>query len=676
MAEDIFEGGPVITPDYVKRKANELLSKRSILNIDKVDKIKDIDWVKESMLVQDTTLDPLDEITRFYSSADSKFNDTTLGGNFVINPRPQFTRYCDPRAVGILSGRGDTDITSFTGNIGMGMYYAEAIDDTHQTIHMRFGVPEYNSLISFFTSFYDNETAQFAKSGRLPEKIGYHVAKSLGLVLNLVFWPLLVAHSIGVMARFFMRKPASKFYYLKSTMTNYWTAVTTMVNQMAVYKGMLPMKEDKIPFDTVEKAADMDQESMRAMQVMFPNLYSDSGFFDIYKVANRAQRIKNLAELEMAEQAKNMSYDGFREFSQKFVKDKLYYGQGRGLHEATKQWAGTKTGKLANPTSPVLDEHIRTPSREEPGKIPPDPDGWADHIKAEFMDGSQFATFRVDYTGPVDESFSSSTRESDISTTFNSLSAKGRSASFSFAGGNIDGGVLTGITDLIKGVSTGLMDAVHLSGLASLAGAAFVDIPQHWENSAANLPRMSYTMQLVSPYGNAMSQMINIYIPMAMLLSAALPISTGKQSYSSPFLVELYDQGKAQTRLGIIDSLTFVRGTTNLGFNKNKNFMSVDVSFSVKDLSSIMHMPINSGFSLNPLKGVFDEDTVYTDYLHVLASATLGQNIYPMRKLRENLANKANSFKALTSPARWIGAIHDMPYIGMIDAFYKDTDRR
>jgi len=282
----------------------------------------------------------------------------------------------------------------------------------------------------------------------------------------------------------------------------------------------------------------------------------------------------------------------------------------------------------------------------------------------------------VDYTGPVDESFSSSTRESDISTTFNSLSAKGRSASFSFAGGNIDGGVLTGITDLIKGVSTGLMDAVHLSGLASLAGAAFVDIPQHWENSAANLPRMSYTMQLVSPYGNAMSQMINIYIPMAMLLSAALPISTGKQSYSSPFLVELYDQGKAQTRLGIIDSLTFVRGTTNLGFNKNKNFMSVDVSFSVKDLSSIMHMPINSGFSLNPLKGVFDEDTVYTDYLHVLGSATLGQNIYPMRKLRENLANKANSFKALTSPARWFGAIHDMPYIGMIDAFYKDTDRR
>ena len=104
--------------------------------------------------------------------------------------------------------------------------------------------------------------------------------------------------------------------------------------------------------------------------------------------------------------------------------------------------------------------------------------------------------------------------------------------------------------------------------------------------------------------------------------------------------------------------------------------MSVDVSFSVKDLSSVMHMPLSSGFSLNPLKGVFDEDNVYSDYLHVLANATLGQNIYPMRKLRENLRVKAMSARALTSPARWMSTIHDIPYIGLIDVFYKDTARR
>ena len=183
-------------------------------------------------------------------------------------------------------------------------------------------------------------------------------------------------------------------------------------------------------------------------------------------------------------------------------------------------------------------------------------------------------------------------------------------------------------------------------------------------------------MQLVSPYGNPISQMINIYIPMCMILAAALPLSTGKQSYTSPFLLELYDQGKAQTRLGIIDSLSFVRGTTNLGFSKNKNFMSVDVTFTVADLSSVMHMPLTSGFSLNPLKGIMDEDTVYTDYLHVLAAATLGQSIYPTRKLRDNLLVKWRSLEAWTSPARWAGIIHEKTPLGLIDMFVKGTDRR
>lgn len=323
-----------------------------------------------------------------------------------------------------------------------------------------------------------------------------------------------------------------------------------------------------------------------------------------------------------------------------------------------------------------MDKHIRTPEDPKSAQIESAPDGLYDHFEAEFMDGSAFATFRVEYGGPVQESWSNSTVESDISSKFNQLSAQGRAASFSFANGNIDGGPLSAITGLLNGVATGLADGLHISGIASLAGAAFVDIPQHWDNSAVNLPQMSYTMKLISPYGNAMSQMMDLYIPMAMLMAGALPISTGKQSYSSPFLLELYDQGRAQTRLGIIDSLTFVRGTSNLGFNRNKQFMSVDVSFSVKDLSSVMHMPLSSGFSLNPLKGVFDEDNVYSDYLHVLANATLGQNIYPMRKLRENLRVKAMSARALTSPARWFGAIHDIPYIGMIDIGYKDTARR
>ena len=675
--EDITEGGPEVTPETVAVKANEILSRRRIIIADAVDRILDTDWIKESVTVHDTQTGGLDSIKRFFSSADLQFEDTQLGGNFVINPRPQFTRYADTRSVGVLKGRNKVTVAASNGNHGMGIYYQEAFNTTQQNIHMRFGVPEFNSLISFFTSFYDSETAMFAKSGRLSQRIGFHIGKAIGLVASFVFLPLLAAHAIGVGLRFFMRKPASKYYYLKPTMTNYWTAVTTIVNQLAVYKGMIPNgSEGDGPYDTTQNQAKIDAEGMAAMQQLMPTLYSQAGFIDIYKVANRAQRVRNQVDLVMAEAARNMTYEDFQQYSSNFAVNKLEFGSGRTLMQAVESWSKTKNGQQTDASKAALDKHIRTPDDPKSTQLESAPDGLLDHFEAEFMDGSAFATFRVEYGGPVQESWSNSTVESDISSKFNQLSAQGRAASFSFANGNIDGGPLSAITGLINGIATGLADGLHISGIASLAGAAFVDIPQHWDNSAVNLPQMSYTMKLISPYGNAMSQMMDLYIPMAMLMAGALPISTGKQSYSSPFLLELYDQGRAQTRLGIIDSLTFVRGTSNLGFNRNKQFMSVDVSFSVKDLSSVMHMPLSSGFSLNPLKGVFDEDTVYSDYLHVLANATLGQNIYPMRKLRENLRVKAMSVRALTSPARWMGTIHDIPYIGMIDAFYKDTARR
>ena len=675
--EDIAEGGPTVTPDVVAAKANEILSRRRILVVDEIDRIKDTDWIKESVSIHDTSLGGIDGIKRFVSSADLQFEDTTLGGNFVINPRPQFTRYADTRSVGVLQGRQKVTVAASTGNHGMGIYYQEAFNSTQQTIHMRFGVPEFNSLVSFFTSFYDGETAMYAKSGRLSQQLGYHIGKALGLVANFVFLPLLAVHAIGVGLRFFMRKPASKYYYLKPTMTNYWTAVTTIVNQIAVYKGMLPNgSKDDGPYDSTQNQAVIDEAGMNAMRKLMPTLYSETGFIDIYKIANRAQRIRNQVDLKLAALARDMTYEDFQQYASDFAGRKIELGRGRTLYDAVKDWSAAKNGQQTDATKSSLDKHIRTPDDPKSTELAKEPDGLYDHFEAEFMDGSQFATFRVEYGGPVQESWSSSTVESDISSKFNQLSAQGRAASFSFANGNIDGGPLSAITGLINGVATGLADALHISGIASLAGAAFVDIPQHWDNSAVNLPQMSYTMKLISPYGNAMSQMMDLYIPMAMLLAGALPISTGKQSYASPFLLELYDQGRAQTRLGIIDSLTFVRGTSNLGFNRNKQFMSVDVSFSVKDLSSVMHMPLSSGFSLNPLKGVFDEDTVYSDYLHVLSNATLGQNIYPMRKLRENLNVKAMSVRALTSPARWMGAIHDIPYIGMIDGIYKDTARR
>lgn len=58
--------------------------------------------------------------------------------------------------------------------------------------------------------------------------------------MSILSWKLLAVHLLGVGLRFAMGKPSSKFYYLKPTMPLYWNAVNSIVNQIAVNRGIVP----------------------------------------------------------------------------------------------------------------------------------------------------------------------------------------------------------------------------------------------------------------------------------------------------------------------------------------------------------------------------------------------------------------------------------------------------
>jgi hypothetical protein len=685
--------------------------------------IKDASWIRQSFAVDSSSLDAADVSRRTFTTASLKFTDTSLGGNFAINPPPQFTRTADIRPA---SNR-------LANSPGMGRYYSEAIDDNSQIIYMRFGVPEFNSLTTFFTGFYNTGAGQLARTGRATG-IFYAMGRAAGFVVSIMNWLPLAVHLLGVGWRFFTGKPSSKFYYLKPTMPLYWNAVQTIVNQIAVNRGIVPRigQQDangndvsgtvsglttntdgsSSPTDSVDLSqgyqwTDKDRQTFAQNS---PDIFTSGGTVNVYAMATRAARL-HYKQLQAIEQAAS---EGQQDLTTAFtsVMQNTYGDSPPDYMNYLAAWAGNASGSggtaQAQPAPDTTSDDGDSSSSSTEALISnvTANDGFDTFMKAELDDGSQFVGFRVNATGSVGESFSSSVADSPIAEKINSMSSSSRSTNFDLAGGNLFGdnpigATVQGILGAAKDFAAGVSQSLQISGLAALAGAAFVDIPKHWESSSASVNRgMNYTINLVSPYGNPMSQLINIHIPLAMILAAALPLSTGKQSYTSPFLCEVYDRGRCQTRLGIVDSLSITRGTGNLGFTNEGHVMAVDVSFSILDLSSVMHMPISQGinfaaaaaasatgaivggpvgaglgFAVSQIaSGTFDEDTIYTDYLAVLGGMGLADQIYPWRKYKLNLTRQMTNWNTWFSWAHFASYMGNTPPGRLVSMIYKGVE--
>ena len=678
-------------------------------------RLKDAYWVRQSFLVQRQDLQKVDQQNRIFSTVALKFTDTTPGGNFAINPAPQFTRFADIRHPGRFVRN-----TKHNPGTGMGRYYSEAFDDNQQLVNIRFGVPQFNSLTTFFSGFYNSAAGQLARTGRATD-IFYDIGRAGAFVVSIMSWQLLAIHSIGVGLRFFMEKPSSKFYYLKPAMPLYWNAVNTIVNHLSVNMGIVPRVLDDKAGPGSKVGYEFDNAALKKLAQTLPDIFKEGGGIDVYAMANRAQRLANKHNRRIEEslgKAGDMTETQMANYIQRVYSEKLTDQGSMGHRKYLDLWLASAPSKPDDHAEGEGTTEVRPTEGEKKMSFF---EGLGSFLKAEMNDGAAFATFRVNATGSVQESFSNSVTESEIAGKINSISSESRSASFNLAGGNLANLPLVGeLVGAVKSLVAGVTDQLQISGIAALGGAAFVDIPKHWQSSQADLPRASYTIDLVSPYGNMISQLLNIHIPLAMLLAGALPMSTGKQSYTSPFILELYDQGRCQTRLGMIDSLSITRGTGNLGFNADGKVMAMQVTFSIIDMSSILHMPISEGMSLGQAAvgalaapvgttvgavaggiasvpfgdnagrevglataatvagaalGLVDDETSFSDYMATLAGMSLPDQIYPMRRLKLNLTRKMrqwDSFFSNSHLASWYG---DTLPGRIVSAFYKGVER-
>ena len=619
--------------------------------------------------------------TRFFTHASLKFSDTTPGGNLVLNPHPQFTKYTDPRIRGIGGSK-----------YGMGRWYSDNIDDNKRYITFCVGTAQYNSLHNFWTGFYNSEAALAARTGR-SNSIFYSAGRVAGFIVGL-FSPWLVAFSVGAATyRYAMDKSQTKYYFFKAAMPMFWNAATMVANELATKTGLITSVIKKDAFSTMDNRDVLSPAAVREINAQVPDIIDsydeatgDGNGINLYAIATRNSRMasrsfRTIQEFYRGRATSDNVQADVSELLQEIRSELAQAARpSKSFHQYLKEWIGSgpgtvegasgsdgamnvlysseNSGNIAKPD--LLVDYVIGANKEDAAERG---QSWTDFYMAELNDGALYFSIRVDTVGTVGESTSTNTGESEVQSKFNSMSGSARSTRFNFMEGNVAGD--TGIGDAIQGAiglakefAMGVADSLGFGGAAALGGNAFVDIPKVVTGSQTQLPTMSYQIKLRSPYGNRWSRFVNIWMPFSLLMTMSMPLSTGPASYTGPFYVQCFDRGRAQTRLGVVTNFQVTRGTTNLGWNRIGEPMGIDLSIEITELSSICHLPISSGFSPLDLKQIFDSESLFNDYMSVLSSLSLQEQVYVGERL------KLSFTKYMKNLDSWASVPHAMNWAG------------
>jgi len=652
----------------------------------------DAQWVTSRFMIRDVDLEDPKKLDRYWSSANSKFTDTTLGGNIAINSKPQFTRYCDIRVPGKLMGRNPVTVGSNYGGLGMGTYYSEAIDDNAQLVHFEFGIPKFNSIFDFFSKSVSYTDSVLANTGRSPA--GYMLGQVVGGFAMLVAFPAItIGIWLGKLALGLMTSNnAFNYYYMEPTMHSYWGTVNTMITNLATELGILnPMfmddKKDAKKKEKMGAPLKMDNDDLDGIRELLPGLISDNNYIDVFAIATKAQTLAN--------RQKQIEYEQYKDANDGDI-SWLDYMRNRYKHTPSKLPAfsdylnamvttsdapfytnadspedkkdGTEKTSTTTTSSDTKTPYGKSPDGTYPAPTEAHIDNVETMMKAKSSStfsnaldsgvrlGGAFAVFQVEFTGSVSESFSNSVGEIDTGEKMKSMAKKARDVKFSFSGGNVLGDTIGTGLGYIKDVAMGALDSVTFgmsNVLTTLMGGGYIDIPKKWEDSSVTLPQITYAMDLVSPYNNPISKLQNEFLPLFMILGGMLPQSVGKASYASPYLCRLFSKGIQDVALGMITSCTVTRGTSNLAFSKNRQALGLRVEFTVTDFSNIMSAPVNTSIFNELFSVSVDDDSVMGRYIATLASRDLLTSKYAIPKAKIALSRKMMQFDQALSPSSW-----------------------
>jgi hypothetical protein len=87
----------------------------------------------------------------------------------------------------------------------------------------------------------------------------------------------------------------------------------------------------------------------------------------------------------------------------------------------------------------------------------------------------------------------------------------------------------------------------------------------------------------------------------------------------------------------MITNLSITRGEGTLGWDEVGNFLGCDINFTVTDLSSIVHAPIDTGMDqLLSFRWILSDDNNFNDYMAALSNLSVAEMTYNWEKLKRN----------------------------------------
>lgn len=246
-------------------------------------------------------------------------------------------------------------------------------------------------------------------------------------------------------------------------------------------------------------------------------------------------------------------------------------------------------------------------------------------------DTDNFA-FYVDSSSSYDESGSNVTGDSQLAGSVKSAGQVKREIDFLFGGnskastkdlqanvdsyaeevksmfGNLEDGTISRIINRMTGTFSTVMTGANIL------------FPEIWQDSSFR-KNYSIKIKLMSPYGTPKAIMDNIYIPFFCLLALGVPRQSGKQGYTTPFIIQMFSKGWFNCDLGMVESIDIQKGGSDGNQWSADNLpLEMDITLNVKDLYPTMMMTskMSSGTA-------FMNNTGLISYLNVMAGVQINE---------------------------------------------------